>query len=87
MTLLPALVLGAEIEGARVLQIRGQHDSLVAGLAWKLDPEVPGIEGNEDKVEVLAREVLVGEGVESSDSVSKGTRVSDMFPSQGSQTR
>jgi hypothetical protein len=53
VVLLPSLVFGTELEGAGVLQIGGKHDRLVAGLAGELDPQIPGLEGNEDEVEVL----------------------------------
>lgn len=87
MVLLPSLVFGAEIESARVLQVRGEDDSLVSGLARKLDAEIPGIESDKNKVEVLGGQVLGSKGVESGDGISKGTRVSDVLPSQGSQAR
>ena len=87
MVLLPSLILGAEVEGAGVLQVRGENDGLVAGLAWQLDTQVPGIEGDEDEVEILGRQVLGNELIESSDSVSKGTRGSNILPSQGGQAR
>lgn len=87
VVLLPALVLGAEIEGARVLEVGRQHDGLVAGFARKLHTEVPGIECDKDEVEVLGGQVLGSERVESGDSVSKGTSVSNMLPSQSGQAR
>jgi hypothetical protein len=37
MVLLPALVLGSQIKGAGMLQVRGKNDGLVASLAWQLD--------------------------------------------------
>ena len=58
MVLLPSLVFGAEIKGSGVLQVRGEHNSLVAGFSGKLHAKVPGIERHEDKIEVLRREVL-----------------------------
>lgn len=85
--LLPSLILGSEIEGTRMLQIRRQNNGLIASLTRQLDAEVPSIEGDEDEVEVLGRQVLVGECVESRDSVPKGTRVSNMLPSQSRQAR
>ena len=60
---------------------------LVSSLARKLNTEVPGIEGNEDKVKVLRGQVLSSKSVESRDGISKVTRVSNMFPSQGCQAR
>lgn len=85
--LLPALVFGAEVKGSRVLQVGGQHNGLVASFARKLDAEVPGIEGDEDEVEVLGGKILGSKCVESSDSISKGTSVSNVLPSQRRQTR
>jgi hypothetical protein len=85
VVLLPSLVFGAEVEGAGVLQIGGENNSLVAGLAGELYTQVPGIEGDEDEVEVLRRQVLGGERVESVDSISKGTSVPNVFPCQGCQ--
>ncbi len=87
VVLLPSLVFGAEVEGARVLEIGGENDGLVSGLARKLDSEVPSVESDEDKVEVLGGQVLGSKGVESGDCISKGTRVPDVLPSQGSQAR
>jgi hypothetical protein len=40
---LPPLVLGTEIEGAGVLEVRRENDGLVAGFARQLDTEVPRI--------------------------------------------
>lgn len=85
--LLPPLVLGTEVEGPRVLEVWGEDDGLVASLAGELDTEVPGIEGDEDEVEVLRRQVLVGESIEPVNSISKGTSVSNVLPSQSRETR
>ena len=87
MVLLPSLVLGAKVKGPRVLEIGRKHDSLVAGFPRKLDTQVPGIERNKDKVQVLGRQMLRGEGVEPVDGVSEGAGVTDMFPRQGCQAR
>lgn len=87
MVLLPALVLCAEVEGSRVLEVGRQHDGLVAGFARKLNTEVPSIECDKDEVEVLGGQVLGSECIESGDSVSKGTSVSNMLPSQSGQAR
>lgn len=80
MVLLPSLVFSSQVEGPRVLHIGGQNNRLVPSFAGKLDSEVPGIEGNEDEVEVLGRQMLCSECVEPRDSISKGTRVSHMLP-------
>lgn len=87
VVLLPALILGSQIKGARVLQVRWKHNRLVTGLAWELHAKVPGIEGDEDKVEILGREVLGSKGVEAVHGVSEGAGVSHMFPRQGSKAR
>jgi hypothetical protein len=70
-----------------MLQVRGENDGLVASFTRKLNTEIPGIESNEDEVEVLGGQVLGSECIESGDSVSKGTSVSNMFPSQSCQAR
>jgi ABC-type lipoprotein release transport system permease subunit len=84
---LPSLVFRSKVEGAGVLQIGGENDGLVAGLSRKLNTKVPSIKGNKNKVEILGSQVLVGKRIESRDGVSKGTRVSNMFPSESRQTR
>lgn len=85
--LLPSLIFGSQIERAGVLKVRGQNDSLVAGLSGQLDAKVPSIEGNEDEIEVLRSQVFVGKGVESVNGIAEGTSVTDMFPGQGRQAR
>lgn len=87
VVLLPALVFSAEVEGSRVLQIGGEDNSLVTSLAGKLNPEVPRIESDKGKVEVLGGQVLGSKSIESRDRISKGSRVSDVLPSEGSQAR
>lgn len=82
MVLLPALVFSSQIEGARVLQIRRQHDCLVAGFSRELNSEVPSIQSNEDEVEILGRQVLGGKRVESGNGIPKSTGISNMFPCQ-----
>lgn len=85
MVLLPALVLGAQIESTRVLEVRRQDYGFVTSLAWQLDAKVPRIQSDEDEVEVLGCEVLVGKRIESRDGVSKGTRVSYVLPGERSE--
>lgn len=87
MVLLPSLILCAEVEGPRVLEVRGQDNGLVAGLAGKLHTKVPGIERDEDKVTILRRQVLIGESIESADGVSKGSSIPNVLPSQSCQAR
>ena len=85
--LLPSLVFLAEVESAGVLEVWGQDDGLVAGLAGKLDTEVPSVEGDKDEVEILRREVFRGKGIETVDSVTEAAGIANMLPSQGGQAR
>lgn len=87
MVLLPALILGSQIESARVLQVRWKHNGLVTGFPWELHAQVPGIESDEDKVKILGGQVLGSEGVEAVHGVSEGAGVSHMFPRQGGEAR
>lgn len=87
VVLLPSLIFSSQVKGARVLQIRRQHNSLVAGFSRELNSEVPGIEGDEDEIEVFRSQILGSERVEAGDGIPKGTSVSDMFPRQSRQTR
>jgi hypothetical protein len=87
VVLLPSLVFGTEVESTRVLEIGRKNNGLVAGFPRKLDSEVPGVEGDEDKVEVLRGQVLRGKRIESVDSISKGTSVTYVLPGQGGQAR
>jgi hypothetical protein len=87
VVLLPSLVLGSQIEGTGVLQVWREDNRLVTSLTGKLNTKVPGIEGDKDEIEILGRQVFSGKRVESRDSISKGTRVSDMFPSESCQAR
>ena len=87
VVLLPTLILCAQVKGARVLEVGRQHDGLVAGLSRKLDAKVPGIEGDEDKVEVLGSQILGGKGIESADGVPEGTGISDVLPRERRQAR
>lgn len=82
MVLLPALVFSSQIEGARVLQVGRQHNCLVSGFSGELNSEVPSIQSNEDKVEILGRQVLGSKRVESSDGIPKSTGIPNMFPCQ-----
>lgn len=53
VVLLPALILGAEVEGAGVLQVWRKNHSLVAGLPGELNAKVPSVKSDEDEVQVL----------------------------------
>lgn len=85
VVLLPSLVLGAEIESTGVLEVWWQDNGLVAGLAWKLNAEIPAVEGDEGEVEVLRRQVLVGKRVEAGNGISESACIADMLPSERSQ--
>lgn len=87
MVLLPSLVLGAEVESARVLKVGWEHNGLVAGFSGKLNAEVPGVEGHKDEIEVLGVKMLGGECIKAVDSVPESTGISHMLPCQGRQTR
>lgn len=80
--LLPSLIFCSEIECARVLQVRGEDDGFVAGFSRKLHTKIPGIKGNKNEIKILGSQVLGSKRIESRDGVSKGTRVSNMLPSQ-----
>jgi hypothetical protein len=85
--LLPALVLGAQVKGARVLQVRRQHHGLVTSLSRQLDAEVPGIEGDKDKIEVLGREMLIDKGIEPIDGVAETAGGPNMLPGERGKAR
>lgn len=84
---LPSLVFGAQVEGARVLQIRRQDDGLVAGLTGQLHPQIPRIQRHKRKLEVLADQMFLGERIEPVDGITKGTCRADMLPCQSGQAR
>jgi len=85
MVLLPSLVLGSEIKGARVLQIWGQNHSFVTGFTGKLNSKIPGIEGHEGEVEVLRDKVLRGKRIEAVDRITESSCIADMLPGEGRQ--
>ena len=85
VVLLPSLVLSAEVEGAGVLEVWWEDNSFVAGLARKLNTEVPAVEGDEGELEVLRGQVLVGKRIEAGDSIAESARIADVLPSEGSQ--
>ena len=84
---MPALVFGAEIERARMLQIRRQDHGLVTGRTWKLHPEVPAVKRDEGKLQVLGEQVLLGKGVEAVDGVTESASVPNLVPSERRQAR
>lgn len=85
VVLLPSLVLGAEVEGTRMLEIRWKYNGLVAGFSGKLDAQVPCVESHKDEVEILRVEMLGGKGIEAINSVPEGTSISNVLPGQGCQ--
>lgn len=84
---LPSLVFGAQVKGARVLEVGWKNDGLVAGLAGQLDPEIPRIQGHKGKLEILANQMFLGEGIEAIDGITEGTCRTDMLPCQSGQAR
>jgi hypothetical protein len=80
---LPSLVLGAQVEGARVLQVRRENDGLVASLTGQLDAEVPGVKSDKGELEVVLGEVLLGELVETVDGIAERASVADVLPGKG----
>lgn len=82
---LPALVLGAQVEGSRVLQVWREYDRLVARLARQLDAEVPGVECDECEGEVFGDQMLLCEGAKAIDGVTERARIADLVPRQGRQ--
>lgn len=84
---LPSLIFGAQIEGARVLEVRGEDDRLVSGLTRQLHPKIPRIQRHEGKLQVLADEVFLGEGVKAGDGIAESTCRADVLPCQSCQAR
>jgi hypothetical protein len=80
MMRLPVLVFGAEVEGARVLEVRWQNNRLVTRLTWQLDPQIPCIQGHKRKFQVVGQEMLLCELVKPIDGFAEGTGMLDMFP-------
>jgi hypothetical protein len=82
---LPVLVLGAEVEGTRVLEVRWEDNGLVAGFAGKLDAQVPRIERHERKLVVLWEYVLLAKVGKPLDGVTEGARVAHLVPGERRQ--
>ena len=85
--LLPSLVFGAQIESARMLQVGGKDNGLIAGFPRELDAQIPSLEGDENEVEVGASQVFGSKSIEAVDGIPEGTGVADMFPREGRQAR
>lgn len=77
---LPSLVLGTQVEGARVLQVRGKDDGLVASLTGQLDAEIPRVQSYKGKLVVVLGEVLLGELVQAVDGIAERACVADVLP-------
>lgn len=87
MVLLPSLIFGPELKGARVLKIGGQHNGLVTGLTGKLNAQVPSFERDENEVKVIREQVFGGKGVETVDGIPESARIPDVFPCESGQAR
>lgn len=87
MVSLPTLVLGTKIKGARVLQVGREDDGLVSSLPRKLHTEIPRVQRHEGKLQVLADEVFLSEGVETVDGIAESACRAHMFPGESSQAR
>lgn len=77
---LPSLVFGAQVEGARVLQVGGKDDGLIASLTGQLDAEIPRVKSDKGKLMVVLDEVLLGELVEAVDGIAERACITDMLP-------
>lgn len=85
VVLLPALIFGAQVEGPRMLEVRGQDDGFVPCFAWKLDAEVPRVQGDKGELEVIGEQVFLRESIEAIDGITERTSGADMFPRQSCQ--
>jgi hypothetical protein len=80
---LPSLVLGAQVKGARVLQVGGEDDGLVASLTGQLNTQVPRVERDESKLDVVLDKVFLGKLVEAVDGVAERACIADVLPGEG----
>ena len=87
VVLLPALILCSEIKGSRVLKVRRKDHSLVTSFPGKLDTKVPSIQSDENKVETLGSQVLIGKRIEPVDRIPKRSGISYVFPCKSGQAR
>lgn len=83
--LLPAHVLGAQVKGARVLQVGRQHDGLVTGLTRQLHSHVPCVERDKGKVKTGSQQMFVSKGVEARDGVAERAGGDDVVDSEGGE--
>jgi hypothetical protein len=63
-----------------VLEVRRQNNVFIATFSGELDTEIPSLQCNEHKLEVLGGQMLDSEGVESADSVVESSSISYMLP-------
>lgn len=87
MVLLPALVLCAKIECARVLKIRREDHRLVPSFSRELDAEIPCVKRDEYEVEILGGEMFGSECIKAVDGIPERASVADMLPCQSSKAR
>lgn len=80
MVCLPALVLGAQIKCAGVLEVWRQDNGLIAGLARQLDTQVPRVEGHECEFVLFGDDVLLCELIEAVDGIPEGAGVPNLIP-------
>ena len=70
-----------------MLKVWGQDNRLVPGFARELDAQIPGLKRDEDKVEVLARQILASKCVEPVDCIPERAGIAHMLPGQSGQAR
>jgi hypothetical protein len=82
VVLLPALILGTQVKGARVLKVWREHHRLVTGFAGELYTKIPRIQGDKRKIVVVGHQVLLGKSVEAIDGITERSGLSDIFPGE-----
>ena len=85
--LLPSLIFGAEVKGARVLEVWWQDDGLITSLTWQLNAKVPRIQCHKGKLKVLAKEMFLSKIVKGVDGVAKSSSLANMLPGKSGETR
>jgi hypothetical protein len=83
---LPALIFGAQVKSAGVLQEWGQDNGLVTGLAGQLHAQIPRIQRHKSKLELLGGKVLAGKSIESGNGITEGTCGANVLPCESGQT-
>ena len=87
MIRLPPLVLGPQIEGARVLEVKGEDHVFVARFSRQLDPEIPRVKGDEGPLKVVVGQMLLVESLKRLHGGTEVTRVPDVVPCYCCQAR